>query len=1397
MAITSSSQWFAAVVLSVATLFGCSKRDPHLDLLDSKAKPSAVDSAELERLKQLQVIKLTPYDASGKALPQVPVEPDQLIGEFEWGCLYPWWNLPDPGQCLLSLFHGQRTLCEAHQLLAAIQPNGGITMSNRSGQLPEIANAVTWVLGPQTPAANVRLARSAKKLSSSALNFFRMALDESVNGAECPASELDDVSTDPIVEVVLGTQTLREGLSNYFVEAANVVEEAFQKEVDGMVAYGDFQRANPSLTQGVDLGVLGSDLSRAAAAHKLVGGGHGLQLATVAGVAPFRPVCTRPNLSPGGRHALELMRDAALRPSDVMSTSLSIENLVNGNNPGCGTSTCGSVKQRLVLYGKDTSSNNSVAVQVRFGLTIGDFSEARDYLREEITAYRRYPGQLDTNSLDVFPKFGGTATTPLVPDKAFYRALAGGTPLDPSQALDDVYVPYSSYDYSSLTEIPHIGDTERSLATHLDLTLTHVQALLASPAGTHAGYRPLVAFAGEGYRRRIGRLSLVVQRGDCDPNATNGCAILNYYLAGVPVQQGYRIAFGDQAMECMTKGRLDGYACSSQSLSLSTPNAGPVPNVGSVGFSGITNEGIAGIGWYRSFPVSNNASFGALFPGERVYVLKPRTLQTNDNLLPAGDYEAIGGGVVPAIPTSSGWSNGNWGVFPLIPELDEKVRDLLAPSKAWCTQQAVSCSGGRFDERLPLENELTEDGSPAESSWKHYLELAKVASFEADTIGSEMVQHGIDLTSTTENQAVAERDREEAQRVQVEQTLEELQSICGTSVDPRALMSGFSSDPRDNMLDQLPTASCSSDADCLSANASARCYSGRCILDPVKIAQNLLSNPNSSVANRSDVQRLVNCLGDDTIVNLVTIGKKPMCVWFPPGGAVPNSYCTTSDPATATAGGCPASAKDVEPGGDPCSGMALPAGGYTTALVSETLGFFDNTNEGQADPGPIVRQCKALAHLSRLIGGYYDPLDRPFLTVADGAKQVVASNRLHIDSLKLIAPMLGWLPTIGGFSSITYNNETLYTTGSSGTPAMSGWPCDPATRTGPQGTLFGSEPGQYLTANCSDDNYRAYINQRMRDAVLTAQATTKNAFANVSWPGSAGVDQLTGLEPQATSYFGIAPGTSALPLFQDQRPGGKIGPGEGRLVPATTAYRATGNWHFWAYSGGQFFSNPANTFYPSGGGAYPFAWTSRGTRYTADKEFSGFKPEMVWYGAAQDGRAKSSRYENPINGQEDPREAFALMLQGKTHGPTFDGVTLYGKSVSDSAAAGSFRITPRTLWDAAELMCLASGTSVAPSGTITSGADVSKSAMYLEQTADYVTAQAGRRVFAKFPKFAKDAVRKEGANGAFPALGGQLAEEVSRLRSNLVDLAGIAPKMASQLRLFAGDLKTFPEHDRQ
>jgi hypothetical protein len=228
MAMIASRKWLRAFILSVAVLSGC-HGNGRLDLLDSPT-PIPADSDERERLKQLQLVQITPVDATGKELPTRSVEASLLAHVFEQSCDF---SAATPsGKCLVSAFRGQQQLCVAHQLLAAIQPTAGIDIVDTQLLLPTDADATSWILKAQSTATNVALARAAKLRATQALGDFEEGLAQSMGGGidlpemtlgaattACPISELDGVSTDPSIKKFLGDETLRQGLASYFIEA--------------------------------------------------------------------------------------------------------------------------------------------------------------------------------------------------------------------------------------------------------------------------------------------------------------------------------------------------------------------------------------------------------------------------------------------------------------------------------------------------------------------------------------------------------------------------------------------------------------------------------------------------------------------------------------------------------------------------------------------------------------------------------------------------------------------------------------------------------------------------------------------------------------------------------------------------------------------------------------------------------------------------------------------------------------------------------------------------------------------------------------------------------------------------------------------------------------------------
>ncbi len=61
----------------------------------------------------------------------------------------------------------------------------------------------------------------------------------------------------------------------------------------------------------------------------------------------------------------------------------------------------------------------------------------------------------------------------------------------------------------------------------------------------------------------------------------------------------------------------------------------------------------------------------------------------------------------------------------------------LGESPGYCVENVPN------DFFVPLENELTSDSDQFEDSWKHYLDLAAIASREADSLGQELIQRNL------------------------------------------------------------------------------------------------------------------------------------------------------------------------------------------------------------------------------------------------------------------------------------------------------------------------------------------------------------------------------------------------------------------------------------------------------------------------------------------------------------------------------------------------------------------------------------------------------------------------------------------------------------------------------
>lgn len=297
---------------------------------------------------------------------------------------------------------------------------------------------------------------------------------------------------------------------------------------------------------------------------------------------------------------------------------------------------------------------------------------------------------------------------------------------------------------------------------------------------------------------------------------------------------------GEDGLKCAVNGNIDGTSCD-----LFDANNHQTTLVFSVLNS---NYGATGSGFETAVSGYVPAFEGFEPEGKRAYLVRPK-----DGLEQApGNYEALAAGTF--------FTEYGCDVVPIVPELNRQAGEWLRPNKDWCTLPAEECDGTFFDDKIPLEDELTDDGDGVENSWKHYLALAKQAADEADLLGQQMVGEGLDVDRRAEELELRKR----GQDVEAIRELEELQTICGTDIDPYALLNHVSTD-----CDFSSTLGgfCSADADCGSGSS---CIRGRCMAatDWQSFLDNCERVPNNGSACTSDAQ----CDVDETCIKGTTAG---------------------------------------------------------------------------------------------------------------------------------------------------------------------------------------------------------------------------------------------------------------------------------------------------------------------------------------------------------------------------------------------------------------------------------------------------------------------------------------------------------------------------------------------
>ncbi len=1069
--------FIALGVCSLASACG-GNREGHL--LDSN--PESVDEdAESRRLQQMQLVRL--FDAEDPSR-TVDIDAEYLANYRSGGC-FAGPSFQGNG-CELVLTNLRRTTCVTEVLLALAQdnPEGIATWGNFDG-----SETRQWVAGPQSAAAKAALAQHAIPYLVDQIEYAAWILagvrppqpPQTVSPYHCRLSDLKDWEIKPDSEVNV-TVPLGEWAASRLVGGYHDAKAAFDIVIENTLSVADAQRSStPSMQLAAARSGAGVALSRAAAAHLLVGGEPGIFGSTTRGL------CDAPRLTAQAKAALAVLRESGVHPLDVLATSdferravpvpgdpgqlppvLTAQLLdATGTNADPGNPSWGSVLQRLqASWG--VQIDPAVGVAEHFGLREEDFDQARRYLAQEILAFGRTTRPLE--SLDApcggpgdCQRFAGTATNPPERPAAYYAALAqteydcfycGGDPPDHPAIGGDWRRPHppppdvdpESYSGPGIP-IPSLSGTVDNLAHLVGFTYAWASFLLSKQT----------SYAPDGQLPRDIDTEPLLERGVIAPLAQlvsgrelagrlTDCrgSTTRYIIAqGFSSEDDLFVVRGTDSLECAVHGNVEGAHGELEGAPCEIDEV-----------IHLTEDYVPGADWPKDpgfdKAVAQAAPMTASAHQEQWYLIRPRVplpgTQTIADYDP-GEWEALAA-MVNYTHYSPSVLDVQCRDIPIVPEAMDRLRDVLAPSREWCSDSSVSCAGTRFDERIPLEDELASDGDGVESSWRHYLNLAREAAAESDRLGLDYVHAGLEQDLREEELDLRRRAQEEKAMGEIEG----LQAICGTAVDPVGLLDRLGRDEvtGDFDLSSIDAGSCAAD--------DTLCVHDRGVLD----WQQMTEDP--------ELQSLGECVNQfDAKYEFVHLGNSDLCVWMHAteglcGGHYPGYRCPEPAPED---GQCEI---PLDPAVQPME--IIPA--------TQGLGFFD-TDETLPPP-----QIETLCDDIRRMRAARDPAKLDELT---------QSNRLATPRLRPLRDRLGLELRYGGFVALTIDGVEEYSTGSpTGGVNTTRWPCSedgrPASCADGEGFFCESfECGDPEVANPNAPGLIA-ANRHLIDAYLAAELTT-------------------------------------------------------------------------------------------------------------------------------------------------------------------------------------------------------------------------------------------------------------------------------------------------------------------
>lgn len=981
-----------------------------------------------------------------------------------------------------------------------------------------------------------------------------------------------------------------------------------------------------------------------------------------------------------------------------------------------------SVRMRLQsLYGESIPNS----VEETYQLRTEDFIEARQYLLDELRTYSRFAYAYVPNSdPTAMARPGAVANPPVPSDPAYWASLVRTG---------------SSYSYQAdvlSTQLYEFQSRANGLLSG--------QYVVTDAVARAQIFGPIASIASDLDEQVLGQFTF-----DAYPYVW-----VTLTQRAAQKLTKLRVVLGEGGLQCAVKGTVEGVPCSSDLLYAQSTTDPAVTQF---------NSGLVGLFF-------SSLRYVASFPARAYLVYSPSGSEE------PGDFVALTGAEAGT-------------TFPITPKLDEHAAAIMAPSEKWCTRPKVGCaatSGTQaftFDPRVPLENELADDGDAVESSWKYYLGRAKEAAAEADALGENYILANLENDNRTETIEM----RQESRQAEAELALSALQTTCGTDVDPQALLALLSTGDPTKAKDlggMRKDIVCGTDADCnVGGNDGFVCMASACVIDIRAYLDKKYVDLDPKLTE--GLHRLAECIGSDTEAAYVTPGDQPLCVWELDGA--PSQVCQVADGDTRFAcpvladglGSCEACADSSSTG---C--MEVPFGANHDRYVGrkiegeDLLGFFD-TRKSKPDLSP-KNACNYLSDAMRYIphglaiGGPATKADITAEVVEDWIAKIQASGVFHpFRHVDDIIRRIGYSTRFGSNTdagAITLDGQTRYTASKHG---GLWWYTSDAAALRAVWALKMSMPG---LVDSVDKVAMPYY-------VRGGDSSTITKTTDFLWNGTIfqQSDKIAFNTSRDKDNFGGHKYCEDCTLCAAAECHTEYGY---PLATYTTVAKNAVPAQSWGYGTWQ-----GDAIIAIKGGA-------TGETLAMQLAIGSWPPSLVeqlptntwWW----NGFSLAGTYASDFGcyaGECSTLRQALLFDREKVLAVPFKRQTYAMGTTSIDASPSMFSITAGDMLRGAQLACevmdYENSFRCDPENppSINSAQDLSIVRSAMSCAADQIEGRAGMMLFAHFPRKARDAVRQESVLGSYPAVGGDMGRMVSDLRSTLVEAKQTVSDIGVEIKL--------------